>query len=81
MAKRDVCQNKQKDRQRRTLKKCFYMPENADFGIDQPEHYGVVTYIDEEGTYHEEKVVSEVGDYRRVYEGIYETLINGAEKS
>lgn len=68
-----------KDRQEEHLK-MFYMPENADFGIDQPEHYGVLTYIDEEGTYHEEKVVSEVGDYRRVYEGIYETLINGAEK-
>ncbi|HFP8500108.1 TPA: NAD(P)-dependent oxidoreductase, partial [Enterococcus faecium] len=27
-----------------------------------------------------EKVISEVGDYSRVYEGIYETLVNGAEK-
>ncbi|PZM71163.1 NAD(P)-dependent oxidoreductase, partial [Enterococcus faecium] len=41
---------------------------------------GVLTYIDEQGSYHEEKVISEVGDYSRVYEGIYETLVNGAEK-
>ncbi|KEI53159.1 hypothetical protein P743_0107455 [Enterococcus faecium UC8733] len=39
-----------------------------------------MTYIDEQGSYHEEKVISEVGDYSRVYEGIYETLVNGAEK-
>ena len=58
----------------------FYMPDHEDFGIDLPEHYGVLTYIDEQGDYHEEKVISEVGDYSRVYKGIYETLVNGAEK-
>lgn len=57
------------------------MPNHADFGIDLPEHYGTLTYIDDEGIYHEEKVVSEVGDYSRVYEGLYETIINGKEKS
>lgn len=40
-----------------------------------------LTYMDQAGNYHEEKVVSEVGDYSRVYEGLYDTLINGAEKS
>lgn len=68
-----------KDRQEEHLK-LFYMPNHDDFGIDLPEHYGVLTYVDEQGGYHEEKVVSEVGDYSRVYEGIYETLINGKEK-
>ncbi len=68
-----------KDRQEEHLK-MFYMPDNQDFGIDLPQHYGTLTYIDGEGTYHEEKVISEIGDYSRVYEGIYETLINGAEK-
>ena len=68
-----------KDRQEEHLK-MFYMPDHEDFGIDLPEHYGVLTYIDEQGDYHEEKVISEVGDYSRVYEGIYETLVNGAEK-
>lgn len=68
-----------KDRQEEHLK-MFYMPNNKDFGIDQPEHYGTLTYMDEDGRYHEEKVISEVGDYSQVYEGIYETLINGTEK-
>jgi hypothetical protein len=36
--------------------------------------------MDDEGTYHEEKVVSEIGDYSRVYEDIYDTLINGKPK-
>ena len=67
-----------KDRQEEHLK-MFYMPDNEDFGIDLPEHYGVLTYVDEQG-YHEEKVVSEVGDYSRVYEALYETIINGKDK-
>lgn len=68
-----------KDRQEEDLKK-FYMPTNEDFGMDSPEHYGVLTYIDDEGKYHEEKVVSEKGDYSRFYQALYETLINGKEK-
>lgn len=43
-----------KDRQEEHLK-MFYMPDHEDFGIDLPEHYGVLTYIDEQGSYHEEK--------------------------
>ncbi|MGX7029979.1 Gfo/Idh/MocA family oxidoreductase [Vagococcus zengguangii] len=67
-----------KDRQEEHLK-LFYMPTNADFGLDLPEHYGELTYVDESGQYHQEKVVSEVGDYSRVYQAIYETLVNGQE--
>lgn len=68
-----------KDIQEDHLKK-FYMPTNSDFGVDSPEQYGVVTYVDDAGVYHEEKVVSEVGGYDRFYEALYETLINGKEK-
>ncbi|MZJ76183.1 Gfo/Idh/MocA family oxidoreductase, partial [Enterobacter hormaechei] len=60
-----------KDRQEYDLKH-FYMPNHADFGIDQPENYGTLTYIDDAGQYHEEAVVSEVGDYSRVYAGVYD---------
>lgn len=77
--KKGVFVKQTKDRQEEHLK-MFYMPEHADFGIDLPEHYGVLTYMDDEGQYHEEKVVSEIGDYSRVYEGLYETIINGKEK-
>lgn len=68
-----------KDRQEEHLK-MFYMPDNADFGIDKPEHYGVLTYIDNNGVFHEEKVTSEIGDYSRVYDGVYESIVNGKEK-
>lgn len=65
-----------KDRQEEHLKQ-FYMPDNADFGLDKPEHYGVLTYMDELGIYHEEKVPSVAGDYSRYYQALYDTLING----
>lgn len=68
-----------KDRQEEHLK-VFYMPDHEDFGIDLPEHYGVVTYMDDQGHYHEEKVISEVGDYSQVYADLYETIVNGKEK-
>ena len=69
-----------KDRQEEHLK-LFYMPNNADFGIDLPEHYGILTYIDEAGNYHEEKVVSAKGDYGRVYDDLYQAIVNGKPKT
>ncbi|WP_125764255.1 Gfo/Idh/MocA family oxidoreductase [Companilactobacillus hulinensis] len=67
------------DRQEYDLKH-FYMPDHDDFGLDRPEDYGTLTYYDDAGKYHEEKVVSEVGDYSRVYQGVYDSIINGADK-
>ncbi|SDQ36092.1 Gfo/Idh/MocA family oxidoreductase [Carnobacterium viridans] len=69
----------EKDRQEEHLK-LFYMPTNPDFGIDTPDHYGTVTYVDDDGLYHEEKVVSEIGDYSYVYKGLHESIINGKDK-
>ncbi len=68
-----------KDRQEEHLK-MFYMSTHPDFGIDLPEHYGTLTYVDDCGNYHEEKVISEVGDYSRFYEALYDTLVLGKEK-
>lgn len=68
-----------KDRQEEHLK-LFYMPSHKDFGIDLPEHYGTLTYVDDAGVWHEEKVISEVGDYGRVYDDLYEAIINGKPK-
>lgn len=68
------------DRQEVDLKH-FYMPDHADFGLDRPEDYGTLTYIDDAGHYHQEKVVSEVGDYSRVYEGLYNAIIEGKPKT
>ena len=59
--------------------KKFYLPfGHADFGIDLPENYGTIIYYDENGEYHEEKVKSEIGDYARFYDALYETIINDA---
>lgn len=68
-----------KDRQEEDLKH-FYLPDHADFGLDRPEDYGVLTYLDQEGQYHQEKVVSQVGDYSLYYQALYETLAEGAPK-
>lgn len=69
-----------KDRQEEHLK-LFHMPGNKDFGVDTLEHYGVLTYIDSSGNMHEEKVKSVNGDYGRVYDDLYETIINGKNKT
>jgi hypothetical protein len=45
-----------------------------------PEHYGILTYLDDEGKYHEEKVTSAKGDYARVYDGIYDAIVLGKDK-
>ncbi|HBR1526333.1 TPA: Gfo/Idh/MocA family oxidoreductase [Klebsiella pneumoniae] len=66
-----------KDKQEEHLK-LGYMPFNSDFGVDLPDDYGVLTYVDDSGNYHEEKVISERGDYGRYYDALYETIINGA---
>ena len=68
-----------KDRQEEHLK-LFHMPTESDFGVDLPEHYGTLTYMDNAGQYHQEKVISEVGDYSRFYEDVYQTLINNKNK-
>jgi len=68
-----------KDRQEEHLK-VFYLPGQPGFGIDLTEHYGTVTYYGDDGAYHEEKVTSQVGDYGRIYDGAYDTIVNGAPK-
>lgn len=66
------------DRQEEHLKQ-FYMPGQPGFGLDLPRHYGVLTYYDNNGVYHEEKVPSEPGDYGRVYDDVYESIVHGRE--
>lgn len=66
-----------KDLQERDLKH-FYMPDNKDFGLDTPEEYGTLMYYDENNVYHEEKVISERGDYGRYYDAFYDTIMHQA---
>ena len=74
--KRGMFVKEQKDRQEADLKK-FYLPDHSDFGLDLPEHYGTLTWYDESGAFHEEKVVSERGDYGKYYDALYETIVHG----
>ncbi len=67
-----------KDRQETDLKH-FYLPKgHPDFGVDTPKDYGTLIYYDDQNVYHEEKVISEKGDYGYYYDALYETLKNGA---
>ncbi len=68
-----------KDRQEEHLK-LFHMPTNKDFGLDEPGHYGTITYVDNQGQYHEEKVISEIGDYAMIYDHLYDSIVLGKEK-
>ena len=49
-------------------------------GVDTLEQYGVLTYIDDEKVIHEEKIKSVDGDYGRVYDDLYEAIINNKDK-
>ncbi len=64
-----------KDKQEEHLK-LFYLPDHKDFGVDLPHEYGILTYYDDDNVFHEEKVISVNGDYGRVYDGIYECIVN-----
>lgn len=78
--KKGMFVHEKKDLQERDLKH-FYLPEgHEDFGKDQPEDYGTLTYYDDQNVYHEEKVPSVDGDYGRYYDALYETLVNGKEQ-
>ncbi|MGR6543728.1 Gfo/Idh/MocA family oxidoreductase [Paenibacillus tundrae] len=78
--KKGVFVKQTEDRQEEHLK-LFYLPKgHDDFGIDLPQHYGVLTYVDDDGTYHEEKVISEKGDYAHVYDDIYQAIVHGRDK-
>lgn len=68
-----------KDKQEEHLK-MFVWPNVEGFGVDSVKDYGTLTYIDNDKNYHEEKVISEVGDYGRYYDELYNTIVNGAEK-
>lgn len=76
--KRGMFVKETEDRQEEHLK-LFYMPGQPGFGLDEPRHYGVLTYYDQDGGFHEKKVSSLAGDYGRVYDDIYECIVNGKE--
>lgn len=77
--KKGVFIKQTKDRQEEHLKQ-FIMPNQTYFGLDEEEHYGVLTIIDKQNIIHESSVKSEIGDYGRVYDAIYNHIVLGEER-
>ena len=76
--KKGVFVKQTKDRQEEHLKQ-FIMPNQIGFGIDEEEHYGILTTIDEDKQIKQRKIVSEIGDYGRVYDALYNHIVLGKE--
>lgn len=67
------------DQQENDLK-AGIMPGTSGFGEDSPQAYGHLTYLNQNGDRIEKYITSESGDYGRIYDAAYETLVNGADK-
>lgn len=67
------------DKQEECLK-CGIMPWDENFGVDPKENYGILDYINDNGENIIESKITPQGDYGRIYNELYDTLINGKEK-
>ena len=67
------------DKQEECLK-AGMLPVDIGFGLDPVENYGVISYIDNSGNEKEEVMVTPLGDYGRIYDNLYEAIINKKEK-
>ncbi|TDT63265.1 oxidoreductase [Fonticella tunisiensis] len=67
------------DKQEECLK-AGIMPWDEGFGLDPEELYGKVTYVDENGQDKEITIKTPLGDYGRVYDNLYDAIINGKDK-
>ncbi|MBM7616982.1 putative dehydrogenase [Weissella uvarum] len=56
------------------------MPGQANFGLDAPQDYGQLVYYNQNHDRIEKTVPTIPGDYGRVYDAVYDTLVNHAEK-
>lgn len=63
--------------QQETSLKANIMPGDAGFAAD--DSVGILEYVNEAGETVREEIAPEPGDYGRVYDALYETLVNGAE--
>lgn len=60
--------------------KAGIMPGTTGFGEDAPQDYGQLVYLNQNGDRIEKIIPTIQGDYGRVYDAVYETLVNGAPK-
>lgn len=63
--------------QQETSLKANIMPGEPGFGADNS--VGLLEYVDDDGNTVREEVMIETGDYGRVYDALYDTLVNGRE--
>ncbi|MGL5241055.1 MAG: oxidoreductase [Kluyvera ascorbata] len=61
--------------QQETSLKANIMPGEPGFGADNS--VGLLEYVDDDGNTVREEVMIETGDYGRVYDALYDTLVNG----
>lgn len=66
--------------QQETCLKAGIMPGVAEFGVDPEEHYAEVVYYNETGDEIHEVIPTLLGDYGKVYDSLYETIVHGAPK-
>lgn len=67
------------DQQENDLK-AGIMPCTHSFGEDAPQDFGKLIYLNQNGDRIEKFIPSIMGDYGRVYDNVYDVLVNGAEK-
>ncbi|GFH41057.1 oxidoreductase [Pseudolactococcus insecticola] len=67
------------DQQENDLK-AYILPGDSGFGKDAPQDFGKLVYLNQSGDRIEKYIPSITGDYGRVYDAVYDTLVNGAEK-
>lgn len=63
--------------QQETSLKANIMPGEPGFGADSS--VGILEYVDDAGNTVREEVAVETGDYGRIYDALYQTLVNGSE--
>lgn len=56
------------------------MPGDARFGVDTPQNYGHLVYYNQSGDRIDKYIPSIQGDYGRVYDSVYNTLVKGMPK-
>ena len=56
------------------------MPGTDGFGLDSPADFGQLTYYNGNGDRIVKTIPSQTGDYARVYDSVYDTIVNGAPK-
>lgn len=69
----------QVDEQENDLK-AGIMPGTPGFGLDAPQNYGQLVYLNQSGDRIEKQIPSLPGDYGRIYDSVFDTLTHGAPK-